>query len=443
MGKKGDIIVKVAIIGSGYVGVVTAAGFAEFGNEVIAVDKDAKRVELLRQGKIPFYEPELEELVARNINGGRLKFTTDFGEAVSDALVVFIAVGTPQGEDGQADTSAVETVARSIARHVDGYKVIVTKSTVPVGTGKKIRSIIQSAVDQDIQFSVCANPEFLREGAAVYDVLNPNRVVIGVEDEQAREILEELYRPLKVRDIPLVVTNLETAELIKYVANAFLAMKISFINEVANVCDLIGADIHVLAKAMGLDGRISPKFLHPGPGYGGSCFPKDTVALREIARQLGYDFKLVDATVEVNQRQKDIAVGKVVASLGGDVASKVIGLLGLSFKPYTDDIRESPAIYIASRLIEMGGIIQAYDPSAMENTAKVFKEQVAFCKTPYEAAEGADVLVVAVEWPEFRNLDLLRVRNQLHKPVIVDLKNIFEPLKVKELGFKYIGIGRR
>jgi len=435
--------VKIAIIGSGYVGVVTAAGFAEFGNEVIAVDKDAERIQLLTKGKIPFYEPELEEVVRRNLKEGRLKFTTDLKQAVKGALVVFIAVGTPQGENGQADTSAVEEVARSIARHVDGYKVIVTKSTVPVGTGEKVRSIIQSAVDKDLQFSVCSNPEFLREGAAVYDVLNPNRVVIGVEDEEARKILEELYRPLRVRDIPLVVTNLETAELIKYVANAFLAMKISFINEVANVCDLVGADVHVLAKAMGLDGRISPKFLHPGPGYGGSCFPKDTVALREIARQLGYDFKLVDATAEVNQRQKDVAVGKVVASLGGDVAGKVICLLGLSFKPYTDDIRESPAIYIGSRLIEMGAVIQAYDPSAMANAATVLKERVTFCKGPYEAAESADVLVVAVEWPEFRSLDLLRVKNQLHKPVIVDLKNIFEPLKVKELGFKYIGIGRR
>lgn len=434
---------KVAIIGSGYVGVVTAAGFAEFGNEVIAVDKDAERIQLLSKGKIPFYEPELEELVRRNLKEGRLKFTTDLKQAVKGALVVFIAVGTPEGEDGQADTSAVKQVAQSIAKQLDEYKVIVTKSTVPVGTGEKVSSIIQSAVDPAVQFSVCSNPEFLREGAAVYDVLNPNRVVLGVEDEQAREILEELYRPLRVRDVPLVVTDLETAELIKYVANAFLAMKISFINEVANVCDLIGADVHVLAKAMGLDGRISPKFLHPGPGYGGSCFPKDTVALKEIARHLGYDFKLVDATVEVNQRQKDIAVDKVVASLGGDVSEKVIGLLGLSFKPYTDDIRESPAIYIASRLIEMGGIIQAYDPSAMANASTVLKERVTFCKGAYEAAQGADVLVVAVEWPEFRNLDLLKMKTQLHRSVIIDLKNIFEPLKVKELGFKYTGIGRK
>lgn len=434
---------KIAIIGSGYVGVVTAAGFAEFGNEVIAVDKDAGRVQLLSKGKIPFYEPELEELVRRNLKEGRLKFTTDLKQAVEGALVVFIAVGTPEGEDGQADTSAVKEVAQSIAKHLNEYKVIVTKSTVPAGTGTEIRNIVQSTVDPSIQFSVCSNPEFLREGAAVYDVLNPNRIVIGVEDEQARGILEDLYRPLKIRDVPFVVTDLKTAELIKYVANAFLAMKISFINEVANVCDLIGADVHVLAKAMGLDGRISSKFLHPGPGYGGSCFPKDTVALKEIARQLEYDFKLVDATVEVNQRQKDIAVGKVVASLGGDVAGKVIGLLGLSFKPYTDDIRESPAIYIASRLIEMGGIIQAYDPSAMANAATVLKERVTFCEGAYKAAQGADVLVVAVEWPEFRNLDLVKIKNQLRRPVIIDLKNIFEPLKVKELGFKYIGIGRR
>jgi len=435
--------VKIAIIGSGYVGVVTAAGFAEFGNEVIAVDKDAKRIQLLSKGKIPFYEPELEELVRRNLKDGRLKFTTDLKQAVKDALVVFIAVGTPEGEDGQADTSAVKQVARSIAKQLDEYKVIVTKSTVPVGTGMEIRGIIQSTVDPAVQFSVCSNPEFLREGAAVYDVLNPNRVVIGVEDEQAREILEELYRPLKVRDIPLVITNLKAAELIKYVANAFLAMKISFINEVANVCDLIGADVHVLAKAMGLDGRISPKFLHPGPGYGGSCFPKDTVALREIAKQLDYEFKLVNATVEVNERQKEIAVGKVVASLGGSVVNKVIGLLGLSFKPYTDDIRESPAIHIASRLTELGGTVQAYDPSAMGNAAKVLKEQVTFCKTPYEVAQGADVLVVAVEWPEFRNLDFAKVKKQLHDPVIVDLKNIFEPEKMRELGFTYTGIGRR
>lgn len=434
---------KVAIIGSGYVGVVTAAGFAEFGNDVIAVDKDAERVQLLSKGKIPFYEPELEELVSRNIKDGRLKFTTGFKEAVRDALVVFICVGTPQREDGQADTSAVKEVSQSIAKHLNEYKVIVTKSTVPVGTGKEIRSIIQSTVDPSVQFSVCSNPEFLREGAAVYDVLNPNRIVIGVEDERAREILEDLYRPLKVRDIPFVLTDTKTAELIKYVANAFLAMKISFINEVANVCDLIGTDVHVFAKAMGLDGRISSKFLHPGPGYGGSCFPKDTVALREVARQLGYDFKLVDATVKVNQRQKEIAVDKVVASLEGNVSEKVIGLLGLSFKPYTDDIRESPAIYIASRLIKMGGIIQAYDPLAMANAATVLKERVTFCEGPYEAAQGADVLVVAVEWPEFRNLDLARIKNQLNVPIIIDFKNIYEPTRLSELGFKYVGMGRR
>ncbi|MCD6399997.1 UDP-glucose/GDP-mannose dehydrogenase family protein [candidate division WOR-3 bacterium] len=434
---------KIAIIGSGYVGVVTAAGFAEFGNDVIAVDKDAKRVKLLSKGKIPFYEPELEELVNRNINGGRLKFTTDLAEAVRDALVVFICVGTPEGENGEADTSAVKEVAQSIAGQLHNYKVIVTKSTVPVGTGAEIQGIMQSVVGPGVQFSVCSNPEFLREGAAVHDFLNPDRIVIGVEDEQAREILEELYRPLKVRDVPLVVTDLKTAELIKYVANAFLAMKISFVNEVANVCDLIGADVHVLARALGLDGRISPKFLHPGPGYGGSCFPKDTVALREIARHLGYDFKLVATTVEVNQRQKEIAVDKVVMALGGDVSDKIIGLLGLSFKPYTDDIRESPAIYIASRLIEMRGIIQAYDPSAMANAAKVLKERVTFCKSAYEAAQGADVLVVAVEWPEFRNLELAKIKNQLHKPVIIDLKNIYEPSRIKKLGFRYIGMGRR
>jgi len=434
---------KVTVIGLGPVGVVTAAGFAEFGNDVIAVDKDAERVQLLSKGKIPFYEPELKELVSRNIKDGRLEFTTDLAQAVKDALVVFICVQTPQGKDGQADTSAVKEVVRSIAGHLDEYKVIVTKSTVPVGTGTEIRSIIQSTVDPSVQFSVCSNPEFLREGAAVYDVLNPNRIVIGVEDERAKGILENLYRPLKVRDIPLVITDLKTAELIKYVANAFLAMKTSFINEVANVCDLIEADVHVLAKAMGLDGRISPKFLHPGPGYGGSCFPKDTVALREIARQLGYDFKLVGATVEVNQRQKEIAVDKVVSALEGDVSGKVIGLLGLSFKPYTDDIRESPAIYIASRLIEMGSIIQAYDPSAMANTATMLKERVTFCEGPYEVAQGADALVVAVEWPEFRNLDFARIKNQLNAPTIIDLKNIYEPTRLSELGFKYVGMGRK
>lgn len=434
---------QIAVIGSGYVGVVTAAGFAEFGNDVIAVDKDAERVRLLSKGKIPFYEPELEELVHRNLNQGRLKFVTDLKEAVKGALVVFIAVGTPEGLGGKADLSAVKEVAWSIAKFLNGYKVIVTKSTVPVGTSKEVHSIIRSSVSSSVQFGVCSNPEFLREGAAVYDVLNPNRVVIGVEDERARGILEDLYRPLRIRDIPLVVTDLETAELIKYVANAFLAMKISFINEAANVCDLIGADVHVVARAMGLDGRISSRFLHPGPGYGGSCFPKDTVALRETARQLGYDFKLVAATAEVNQRQKEMAVEKIVASLDADVAGKVIGLLGLSFKPYTDDIRESPAIYIASRLIEMRGIIKAYDPSAMENAATILKERIAFCKGPYEAAHDADVLVVAVEWPEFRSLDLVEIKNQLHRPVIIDLKNIFEPLRVKELGFKYTGMGRK
>jgi len=434
---------QIAIIGSGYVGVVTAAGFAEFGNNVVAVDKEIDRVSLLSKGKIPFYEPELQELVRRNVKEGRLRFSTDLGQVVEDALVVFIAVGTPEGADGRADLSAVRQVARSIGNHVNKYKVIVTKSTVPVGTGEEVREIIEKAVAPGVQFSVCSNPEFLREGAAVYDVLNPNRIVIGVEDDRSREVLEDLYRPLKVRDIPLVITNTRTAELIKYVSNAFLAMKISFINEVANVCDLIDADVHVLAKAMGLDGRISPKFLHPGPGYGGSCFPKDTVALREIAKQLNYEFKLVNATVEVNERQRDIAVNKVVASLGGDVTDKVIGLLGLSFKPYTDDIRESPAIHIASRLLEMGAVIQAFDPSAMKNAAVVLSGRVTFCKDPYEAAQGADVFVVAVEWPEFRNLDFVRVENQLRGSVIVDLKDIFEPEKMRDLGFQYTGVGRR
>ncbi len=435
---------NISIIGAGYVGLVTGACFAEFGVQVACADKDAGKIDGLREGRIPIYEPGLEELVERNLRQGRLSFTTDTADAVRSALVVFIAVQTPSREDGTTDLSAVEAVAREIGRSLDGYKVIVTKSTVPVGTSQKVKEWIEDELrkaNRSSTFHVASNPEFLREGAAIGDFMRPDRVVIGAEAEEAVAILRDLYRPLYLIETPFVVTNTATAELIKYAANAFLATKISFINEMAAVCERIGGDVHSVARGIGLDRRIGPKFLHPGPGFGGSCFPKDTRSAASFVRELGDQLEIVEAVLRVNDRQRLRMVDKIVKAMDGDVGGKVIGVLGLSFKPETDDMREAASLEILSRLIDRGAQIRAYDPAAMENAAKLLPE-VQMCADAYETCEGADALVILTEWNEFRMLELDRVAKLLRQPVIVDLRNVYEPEAMRRKGFRYSCVGR-
>ena len=435
---------NVCVIGTGYVGLVTGACFAEFGVNVVCVDKEAEKIEALEAGEIPIYEPGLEDVVERNVREQRLSFSTDTEASVRNALVVFIAVGTPALEDGSTDLSHVESVAREIGRAMDGYKVVVTKSTVPVGTGQRVRQAIEeelAAAGRDVDFSVASNPEFLREGAAVNDFMRPDRVVIGVEDGQAHAILSDLYRPLYLNETPFVVTNLETAELSKYAANAFLATKISFINEVANLCERVGADVHAVAKAMGLDRRIGPKFLHPGPGFGGSCFPKDTHSAAHFARQAGESLEIVESVIRVNERQRLRMVDKVVEALGGETEGRTVGVLGLSFKPETDDMREAPSIVIVKGLQARGVAIRAYDPVAMPVAARCLPG-VQLCKNAYEACEGADAMVLVTEWNQFRMLDLERLKKLLRQPVVVDLRNVYEPGPMRKAGFRYTCVGR-
>jgi UDPglucose 6-dehydrogenase len=432
----------IAVIGTGYVGLVTGTCFAEFGVEVTCVDKDKSKIDKLLGGEIPIYEPGLEELVKKNIKDGRLKFTTDIKEGVQNALGVFIAVGTPPRGDGSADLSYVEQVAREIRECMDSYKVIVTKSTVPVGTGEKIRKILAEKLPEDM-FDVASNPEFLREGSAVEDFMRPDRVVIGAETEQARAILRDLYRPLYLIETPFVLTNVATAELIKYASNAFLATKISFINEMANVCEKIGGDVHVVAKAMGLDGRIGSKFLRAGPGYGGSCFPKDTLALVNISRELGEPSKIVESVVAVNDVQKQRAYGKVLDMLGGDVKGKTIGLLGLAFKPNTDDFRESPAEVIVNEVVAAGGTVRAFDPAAMGQAKEILGDKgITYCKDAYDAVDGSDIMVIITEWNQFRLLNLEKCKGLLKSPLMVDLRNVYQPDTVRALGYTYSSIGR-
>jgi UDPglucose 6-dehydrogenase len=435
---------NVCVIGTGYVGLVTGACFAEFGVNVTCVDKEADKIASLEAGEIPIYEPGLEDLVERNVREQRLSFSTDTEASVRDALVVFIAVGTPPAEDGSTDLTAVEAVAREIGRAMDGYKVIVTKSTVPVGTGQRVRHAIEeelAAAGKDIHFSVASNPEFLREGAAIGDFQRPDRVVIGVEDEQAHAILRDLYRPLFLIETPFVVTNVETAELSKYAANSYLATKISFINEVANLCEKVGADVHAVAKAMGLDRRIGRKFLHPGPGYGGSCFPKDTRSAAHFAREAGETLEVVESVIRVNERQRLRMVDKVVAALDGEPDGCTVGVLGLSFKPETDDMRDAPSVEIVKGLQARGVSIRAYDPVAMPVAARILPD-VQMCKHAYEACEGADAMLLVTEWNQFRMLDLERLRSVLRRPVVVDLRNVYEPGPMREAGFRYTCVGR-
>jgi UDPglucose 6-dehydrogenase len=433
--------VNICVIGTGYVGLVTGACFAEFGVQVICADKDGEKIAVLERGDVPIYEPGLDDLVARNVRAGRLSFTQDTPSALSRSLVVFIAVPTPPREDGSTDLSAVESVAREIGASLDGYKVIVTKSTVPVGTADKVKGWIDETRKGDVGFSVASNPEFLREGAAIGDFMRPDRVVIGTADDQATAILEDLYRPLYLNETPVVLTNVETAELTKYAANAFLATKISFINEVANLCEEVGADVQAVARGIGLDRRIGSKFLHAGPGFGGSCFPKDTRSLAHFAQQHGDGFEIVDAVVRVNEKQRRRMVDKIVAAMGGDVSGKTVAVLGLSFKPETDDVREAPAVDIIAALEEQGARVQAYDPEAMD-AAKPLLPRVEMCRDSYAASKGADALVIVTEWNQFRMLDLGRLRELLSQPVVVDLRNIYEATSMQEAGLKYVSVGR-
>jgi len=431
---------RVAMIGTGYVGLVSGACFADFGHQVTCIDKDAGKIERLKAGEMPIYEPGLDVLVDRNVREGRLAFATDGAEAIRTADAVFIAVGTPSRRgDGHADLSYVHAAAEEIAGLIDGFTVVVTKSTVPVGTGDEIEAIIRR-VRPDADVAVVSNPEFLREGAAIEDFKRPDRVVVGVEDDRARPVMREIYRPLFLNETPIVFTGRRTSELIKYAANAFLALKITFINEVADLCEVAGADVQQVARGIGLDNRIGGKFLHAGPGYGGSCFPKDTLALVQTAQDLGRPLQLVETTVKVNDARKKAMAGRVAEALGGDLKGKTVGVLGLTFKPNTDDMREAPSLDIVPALQAMGAHVQAYDPEGHE--ARQLLREVDFRNGPYEAVEGADVMVIVTEWDQFRALDLDRVKALMRRPAIVDLRNIYRPEEVREKGFAYASVGR-
>src|SRR5215213_3977829 len=430
----------IAVIGTGYVGLVTGACFAEFGVEVTCVDVDEKKIEGLKNNIMPIYEPGLDTIVEKNYKAGRLHFTTDIKSAVEQALVVFLAVGTPPKEDGSPDMSYYQQAAKDIAEAMNGYKVLVTKSTVPVGTGKWLREFVTENQKTKTNFGVASNPEFLREGAAIDDFMRPDRVVIGSNEDQAIEVMKELYRPLYLIETPIVITSLEAAELIKYAANAFLATKITFINEVANLCDAIGCDVHDVARGMGMDNRIGRKFLHPGPGYGGSCFPKDTRALTTVADSFGVETHIVDAVIYANEKQREAMIPKI-EKLVGSLEGKQIGVLGLSFKPETDDMRESPAIDIIKEMQKLGAQVKAFDPVAMEE-AKHCLPDIEYATDEYDAIRDADALVIITEWNQFRALDMEKVKGLLKSPKIADLRNIYEPKDMRELGFDYIGVGR-
>lgn len=474
---------KISIIGTGYVGLITGTCLADFGLSVTCVDQDETKISLLNSGGVPIYEPNLEALIKKNVSAGRLSFTTDLEKAIKKSKVIFIAVGTPSNNDGSADLAQIEKVAEQIAHHLNEYKVIVNKSTVPIGTAAKIKEIIEKyqtmslrateesaaipssvipakagihpsviarseatkqsrSLSKSFEFDIVSNPEFLREGSAVYDFTHPDKIVIGTTSPKALKIMQEIYRPLYLIDTPFVITNPETAELIKYACNAFLATKITFINEIANLCDKVGADVHQIAKAMGLDGRISPKFLHPGPGYGGSCFPKDTEALYHFSTTCGYDFKLLKGVISANKRQRELMIEKIKRHLGDHLKGKTIAILGLAFKQNTDDVRKSPSIDIIKLLLKEGVNIRCFDPLAMNNTKKILPN-LTYCQDEYETAKGSNALVIATEWNQFRNLDLSKIIKLLKSPILLDLRNLYDPEKTKALGFVYEGVGRK
>jgi UDPglucose 6-dehydrogenase len=433
--------VNITVVGAGYVGLVTGTCFSDFGVHVTCVDNDADKVARLKAGECPIFEPGLEALLKRNVAAERLAFTTDLAKAVHGALIIFIAVGTPPKDDGEADLSSVGEVASQIGRTMNGYKVIVTKSTVPVGTGRWVRETIAEQSGGRFPFDVVSNPEFLREGSAIEDFMRPNRVVLGAESDQAVAIMRDLYRPLYLIETPFIVTTVETAEMIKYASNAFLAVKISYINEVANLCERVGADVHVVAKGMGLDQRIGGKFLHPGPGYGGSCFPKDTEALVHLARKHDTDLRVVSAAIDANEQQRLRMVDKVRTMLGGDVSGKLLAFAGLAFKPNTDDMRDAPAVTIIRELQKGGARIRAYDPAA-RSSAEALLPGITYAEDIYDAAKGAEALVIMTEWNQFRGANLKELYRVMAEPRIVDLRNIFDPETVRAAGFTYVGVGR-
>ena len=433
---------KIVMVGSGYVGLVSGACFADFGHEVVCVDKVESKVAALKRGEIPIFEPGLSELVRTNAAAGRLSFTTDLAGPVAEADAVFIAVGTPSRRgDGFADLSYVYAATREIARALDGYTVIVTKSTVPVGTGDEVERIIRE-LRPDADFAVVSNPEFLREGAAIEDFKRPDRIVVGTEDEQARTVMADIYRPLYLNNAPILNTGRRTAELTKYAANAFLATKITFINEIADLCEQVGANVQDVARGMGLDNRIGSKFLHAGPGYGGSCFPKDTLALIKTAQDYGAPSRIVETVAAVNDQRKRAMGRKVIAACGGSVRSKTIAILGLTFKPNTDDMRDAPSIAVVTALIDGGATIRAYDPEGMEQAKAVLPAGVAYCSDAYECVTGADAAVIVTEWNIFRALDLDRVKAAMTAPILVDLRNVYRAEQVRAKGFTYADVGR-
>jgi UDPglucose 6-dehydrogenase len=430
---------NICVVGTGYVGLVTGACLADFGMNVVCVDKDEAKVGALKAGQIPIYEPGLEEIVAKNQRAGRLRFTTDLKSGIQSALAIFIAVGTPPRPDGAPDLTFVRQVAQAISDHMNGYKVVVTKSTVPTGTGRMIEQILRSN-DDGREFSVVSNPEFLREGSAIADFLRPDRIVIGASDPRAIEVMKEVYSPLFLAETPFVITDVASAELIKYASNGFLAVKISFINEIARLCELMGADVHDVARGMGLDRRIGSRFLLPGPGFGGSCFPKDTAAAVDLARQHGYRFRIIESAIAVNAETKARMIEKIAAA-GGPLAGRTVGVLGLSFKPETDDIRESPALAVIADLVAAGASVRTFDPAAMDNARAVFPD-LYYATDAYDCATGADVLVLATEWNEFRALDFDRLAKLMRSKTVVDLRNVYEPKELSAAGWSYTGVGR-
>ena len=436
---------RITMIGSGYVGLVSGACFSEFGHDVVCVDKDPAKIGALEKGEIPIYEPGLDDLVARNMAAGRLTFTTDLAKAVPGSDAVFIAVGTPSRRgDGHADLTYVFAAAREVADALQGHALIVTKSTVPVGTGARVQQVVGDRlkdIGSTATFDVASNPEFLREGSAIDDFMRPNRVVCGIDNGQARTVMQRLYRPLSLRETPMLFTSIETAELIKYAANAFLATKITFINEMADLCEQVGADVQDLAHGIGLDQRIGGKFLHPGPGYGGSCFPKDTRALLATAEEADVPLGIVNAAVSSNDRRKRVMSRRIIAACGGSVEGKTIAVLGLTFKPNTDDMRDSPSLDIVPALQNAGATIRAYDPEGMKEAARLL-DDVTFCTDAYDAMDGADAVVIITEWNQFRALDLDRARSLLKQPVMIDLRNIYRPEELDGTGFAYHSIGR-
>lgn len=442
---------SISIIGTGYVGLVTGTCLSEFGISVICMDIDGSKIQALSRGEVPIYEPGLARLMAKNLEAGRLRFTTDVSEAVAESNMIFIAVGTPPGEDGSVDMKHILAAAESIATHMADYKVIVNKSTVPVGTGHRVKNLVRGILDRrglaSLEFDVVSNPEFLREGSAVRDFMHPDRVVIGSENEKAENLMRDIYNVLYLIDTPFIFTTLETAELIKYASNAFLATKITFINEVANLCDAVGADVHAIAKAMGLDGRIGKYFLHPGPGFGGSCLPKDTRGLVSIGQEHGVGMHIVRAVIEANEIQKRHMVEKIEAGLG-DLRDRTIAVLGLAFKPETDDMRAAPSVPIIHELLAKGCRVRTYDPVAMENAARgafasvVGTGSLTYCVDEYDAAKGTEAIVILTEWNQFRHLDLPRLRGLMIGRHFFDFRNVYEPKDMAELGFIYSGVGR-